>query len=152
VLGRHRHADVTIRDQSLDLPAAVANRDHAAVAPPHHHRRGGEVGVGRTGVDVAGHDLLHLHGTSSSRSPVEERDRKLPRLAVHVPGRFPGGHGRCPGFFPEGTTMKILIGLHDTEAAHVALEYVRQQNWPAGTKALLLSAHDASAHSYVQTY
>lgn len=48
--------------------------------------------------------------------------------------------------------MKILIGLHDSDAAREALEYVRMQNWPAGTRALLLSAHDPSAHSYVQTY
>jgi len=48
--------------------------------------------------------------------------------------------------------MKILIGLHDSEAAHEALEYVRMQNWPAGTKALLVAAHDPSHHSYTQTY
>lgn len=48
--------------------------------------------------------------------------------------------------------MKILIGLHDSDAARAALEYVRMQNWPAGTQALLVAAHDPSAHSYVQTY
>ena len=48
--------------------------------------------------------------------------------------------------------MKILIGLHDSDAARQALEYVSTQNWPSGTKALLLAAHDPSPHSYVQTY
>ena len=38
--------------------------------------------------------------------------------------------------------MKILIGLHDSDAARAALEYVRMQNWPAGTQALLVAAHD----------
>ena len=48
--------------------------------------------------------------------------------------------------------MKILIGLHDSTAAREALDYVRMQNWPAGTQALIVAAHDPSAHSYVQTY
>ena len=48
--------------------------------------------------------------------------------------------------------MKILIGLHDSAAAREALEYVRVQNWPAGTQALLVAAHDPSPDSYTRSY
>ena len=48
--------------------------------------------------------------------------------------------------------MKILIGLHDSEAALAALDYVRTQNWPAGTKALLVSAHQPTAFTYTESY
>ena len=48
--------------------------------------------------------------------------------------------------------MKILIGLHDSAAAKEALDYVRGQNWPAGTQALLVAAHEASHQSFTQSY
>ena len=48
--------------------------------------------------------------------------------------------------------MKILIGLHDSEAARTALEYVRLQNWPAGSKALLVASHQPTAFTYTESY
>ena len=48
--------------------------------------------------------------------------------------------------------MKILIGLHDSEASRAALDYVRMQNWPAGSKALLLAAHEPTAFTYTESY
>lgn len=48
--------------------------------------------------------------------------------------------------------MKILIGLHDSAAAKEALDYVRMQRWPPGSKALLLAAHEATQQSYSWSY
>ena len=48
--------------------------------------------------------------------------------------------------------MKILIGVDDTPSARAALDYVRSQAWPSGTRALLVSSHQPDSIVYTESY
>ncbi|HUK61721.1 MAG TPA: universal stress protein [Dongiaceae bacterium] len=48
--------------------------------------------------------------------------------------------------------MKILIGLDSSKHSDAALEFVRKTSWPAGTKAILVSAVRPQVAAYAEIY
>src|SRR5689334_2087097 len=60
VLRRRGHADVAVRDHAHDA-TIVHDGSEAAVLPPHHHCRLGEVVLGPDGLDVRVHQVSDFH-------------------------------------------------------------------------------------------
>ena len=48
--------------------------------------------------------------------------------------------------------MKILIGVDDSACSHAALEFVRKLEWPAKSKALVVSAVRPAVMAYSEVY
>lgn len=48
--------------------------------------------------------------------------------------------------------MKILIGVDDSPSSHAAVDYVRAQQWPPGTRAVLVSSHEREPFAYTESY
>lgn len=48
--------------------------------------------------------------------------------------------------------MKIVLGFDDSPHAQAALEWVRQQRWPTGTRVVVVSAVRAPVTAYAEVY
>ena len=48
--------------------------------------------------------------------------------------------------------MKILVGVDDSPHARAAVEYIRTQKWPAGTRVVVMSVVRPAVGAYTEVY